>query len=59
MSKSYYVLGQVFRPGVKDYTGRDTLLSALAEAQPNPMAWEERVQVIRPSEDKKVRPKDF
>ncbi|MFQ6035217.1 MAG: polysaccharide biosynthesis/export family protein [Sedimentisphaerales bacterium] len=59
MSKVYYVLGQVFRPGPKNYTGRDTLLSALAEAQPNPMAWEERVQVIRPSEDKKVRPKIF
>jgi len=59
MSKSYYVLGQVFKPGPKDYTGRDTLLSALAEAQPNPMAWEERVQVIRPSEDKSIRPKIF
>ncbi|MFB0524124.1 MAG: polysaccharide biosynthesis/export family protein [Phycisphaerae bacterium] len=59
LSKVYYVLGQVSRPGVKDYTGRDTLLSALAEAQPTPLAWEERVQVIRPSADKSVRPKIF
>ena len=59
MSKSNYILGQVLRPGTKDYTGRDTLLSALAEVQPNPIAWEERVQVIRPSEDKSIRPKIF
>ena len=58
-SKSFYVLGQVYLPGPKDYTGRDTVLTALAEAQPNPMAWEERVQVIRPSEDKNIRPKIF
>jgi len=59
LSKVYYILGQVYKPGPKDYTGRDTLLSALAEAQPNPMAWEERVQVIRLSEYKNIRPKIF
>ncbi len=59
LSKVYYVLGQVARPGVKDYTGRDTLLSALAEAQPTILAWEQRVQVIRPSGDKNVKPKIF
>lgn len=58
-SKMYYVLGQVFTPGPRIYTGRDRLLMALAEAQPNPMAWEERVQVIRPSKDENVRPKIF
>ncbi len=58
-SKVYYVLGQVYLPGPKVYTGRDSLLSALAEAQPNPMAWIERVQVIRPSADKSVKPKIF
>ena len=58
-SKVYYVLGQVMSPGPKDFTGRDTVLSALAQAQPNPMAWEERVQVIRPSADENVRPKIF
>jgi len=58
-SKCFYVLGQVYTPGPKDFTGRDTLLSALAQAQPNPMAWKERVQVIRPSSDKNVRPRIF
>lgn len=59
LSKVYYVLGQVSRPGAKDYTGRDTVLTALADAQPNPMAWEERVQVVRPSADPNVRPRIF
>jgi len=59
LSKVYYVLGQVSTPGPKVYTGRDTVLSALALAQPNPMAWEERVQVIRPSADENVRPRIF
>jgi polysaccharide export outer membrane protein len=58
-SKVFYVLGQVYVPGPKVYTGRDTVLYALAEAQPNPMAWLGRVQVIRPSSDKKIRPKVF
>jgi len=58
-SKFYYVLGQVYSPGPKVYTGRDTVLYALAAARPNPMAWLKRVQVIRPSRDKSVRPKIF
>ena len=58
-SKSFYVLGQVYLPGPKDYTGRDTVLSALAEARFNPMAWKQRVQVIRPSSDKNIKPKIF
>ncbi len=58
-SKFYYVLGQVYLPGPKVYTGRDTVLYALAAARPNPMAWLKRVQVIRPSRDKSVRPKIF
>ena len=58
-SKVFYVLGQVFMPGPKIYTGRDTLLSAIADARPNPMAWVERIQVIRPSEDKDIKPKIF
>lgn len=59
VSKVYYVLGQVNMPGPRNYTGRDTVLSALALAQPNPMAWEERVQVVRPSRDESIRPKIF
>lgn len=48
-SKVFYVVGQVMRPGPRPYTGRDSLMTALAVAQPNPMAWEKRVQVIRPA----------
>jgi polysaccharide export outer membrane protein len=55
----YYVQGQVYLPGPKPYTGRDTVLKAIAEAQPNPMAWVNRIQVIRPSSDKSVKPKIF
>jgi polysaccharide export outer membrane protein len=60
-SKKYYVLGQVTTPGPQVYTGRDTLLYALAFAQPTVLAWEERIQVIRPrqSGDKRARPKIF
>ena len=58
-SKVYYVLGQVNMPGPRNYTGRDTVLTALAIAQPNPMAWEERVQVVRPSRDESIKPKIF
>ncbi|MBN2020365.1 MAG: polysaccharide biosynthesis/export family protein [Sedimentisphaerales bacterium] len=58
-SKVFYVLGQVNIPGPKVYSGRDTLLTAIAEAQLNPMAWAERIQVIRPSADASVRPRIF
>jgi protein involved in polysaccharide export with SLBB domain len=55
----YYVLGQVYLPGPRTYTGRDTVLRALSEAQPNPMAWVQRVQVVRPSSDESVEPRIF
>jgi protein involved in polysaccharide export with SLBB domain len=58
-SKVYYVLGQVYVPGPKLYSGRDTVLTAIAEAQPNPMAWLDRIQVIRPSGDISVKAKIF
>ena len=58
-SKGYYVFGQVYQPGPRLYTGRDSLITAVAIAQPNPMAWIERIQVIRPSSDKNVKPKVF
>ena len=58
-SHLYYVLGQVFQPGPKIYTGRDTLLQAITSAQINPMAWEQRIQVIRPSDDPSIPPKSF
>lgn len=58
-SKAIYVLGQVNTPGPQPYTGRDTVLRALALAGPTVLAWQERIQVIRPSSDKNVRPKIF
>jgi len=58
-SSVYYVLGQVYLPGPKQCTGRDTVLRALAAAHPNPMAWLGRVQVIRPATEKGVKPKIF
>ena len=58
-SAMYYVLGQVYFPGPKVSSGRDTVLMAIAAARPTTLAWLERVQVIRPSADKKNRPKIF
>ena len=46
-SQSFYVLGQVLRSGPQPFTGRDTLLHALAIAQPNTLAWPERIRVVR------------
>jgi protein involved in polysaccharide export with SLBB domain len=58
-SKMFYVLGEVERPGPKIYTGRDTTLSAIAEANPTALAWNKRIQVVRPSSSKDSRPKIF
>ncbi|MBW8041905.1 MAG: hypothetical protein FVQ85_18155, partial [Planctomycetes bacterium] len=58
-SKVFYVLGEVYLPGPKVYTGRDTVLHALAKARTNVMAWKERIQVIRPSSYEGVKPKIF
>jgi polysaccharide export outer membrane protein len=58
-SKVYYVLGQVLRPGPMNYTGRDSVLTALAVTQPNPLAWEQRVQVVRPAATDDATPRIF
>lgn len=58
-SKVFYVLGQVLLPGAKPYTGRDSVFMALNEAQINPMAWEQRIRIIRPSREENVEPKIF
>ena len=50
-SQFYYVFGQVRAPGPKPYTGRDTLLRALAQAQPSFLAWRSQIRVVRPSVD--------
>ena len=58
-SQFIYVLGQVMRPGPRLYTGREGVFNSIAEAQPNPLAWKQRVQVIRPSSDENEAPKVF
>jgi len=59
VSKVFYVVGQVARPGARTYTGRDSLVTALVDAQPSPMAWEKRIQVVRPSATEEERPMIF
>ena len=49
-SQNYYIFGQVSRPGPMAWTGRDTLLDALAKAQPNNLAWPERIKIVRGAE---------
>jgi len=51
----FYVLGQVGTPGPYPYTGRNSLLHTLAVAQPNHIAWQSRVRIIRPNADEKHR----
>jgi polysaccharide export outer membrane protein len=58
-SKVIYVMGQVGRPGPMNYTGRDSVLTALAATQPNQMAWKSRIQVVRPAATPDVDPKIF
>jgi protein involved in polysaccharide export with SLBB domain len=56
-SQFYYVFGEVSGPGAKRYTGRDTLLKALADAQPTFLAWRSQIKILRPSvtdEDRKT-----
>lgn len=53
-SKLYYILGQIRDPGAKLFTGRETVMSAIAKAVPTFQAWEERIQLIRPSTGKDV-----
>ncbi len=56
-SKRYYVFGDgtLGRYGAFPFTGRDTVLTALAGAQPNTLAWKSHIKLIRPSKDKKER----
>ncbi|MCL5280968.1 MAG: polysaccharide biosynthesis/export family protein [Planctomycetes bacterium] len=55
-SHVYYVVGQVTRPGPRNYTGRDSTLTAISEAQPNTMAWQKRIQVVRPAAQEGAQP---
>ena len=58
-SKVFYVMGQVLRSGPLNYTGRDSVLTALAATQPNSMAWKSRIQVIRPAATEDTDPRIF
>ncbi len=58
-SSYYYVIGQVYFPGAKIATGRDSVLTALAKAQPTILAWKDYIKVIRPSADPDVPAKIF
>jgi len=59
-SKRYYVLGEVGSPGAQTYTGRDTVVGAIALAgSPTVLAWKERIQIIRPSGNKNIKAKIF
>ena len=58
-SKFYYVLGQVNSSGPKLCTGRDTISKAIGKAKPNLLARIKRIQIIRPSSDKNIRPAVF
>jgi polysaccharide biosynthesis/export protein len=58
-SKLYYVVGEVAAPGPKIYTGRNTLLTAINEANPQVTGWEKHIQVVRPSADPEVPAKIF
>jgi polysaccharide export outer membrane protein len=54
-SQWYYVFGETTSSGRKPYTGRDTLVSALADAQMTRLSWPERIYVIKPSPDPNQR----
>ena len=56
-SRVYYVVGQVFFPGAKEATGRDTVLTAIAKARPTNLAWLDNIKIIRPSADKAIKPR--
>ncbi|NQU75778.1 MAG: polysaccharide export protein [Planctomycetes bacterium] len=46
-SQRYYVFGEVTRPGVYPFTGTDSLISALAAAEPTRLAQQEKVYLVR------------
>lgn len=56
-SKRIYVFGQVREPGTKPYTGSDTVVRVLAQAQLDDTAWPQKVVVVRPSDDPARRQK--
>jgi protein involved in polysaccharide export with SLBB domain len=56
-SKVLYVFGQVDEPGVKPFTGHETVLNLVAEARLNQYAWPQKIVIVRPNDDPTVRQK--
>jgi protein involved in polysaccharide export with SLBB domain len=56
-SKVVYVFGQVDDPGIKPFTGRDTLLDMLGQARLNDNAWPQKIVIVRPNDDPNVHQK--
>jgi protein involved in polysaccharide export with SLBB domain len=56
-SKVVYVFGQVDEPGIKPFTGRDTLLDMLGQARLNDNAWPQKIVIVRPNEDPNIKQK--
>lgn len=54
-SKKIYVFGEVSVPGAYPYTGNNSVLGTLAQAQPTRLASTNNIQVLRPSYDGKLR----
>jgi polysaccharide export outer membrane protein len=54
-SRVYYVMGQVLEPGIKAYTGTDTILKVIAEAKLNEQAWPQKVVIVRPNDDAAIK----
>ncbi len=54
-SKQLYVFGRVGTPGIRPYTGRDTILKVLADSRLVEGSWGERIVVVRPNEDPKIK----
>ena len=48
-SQSYYVFGHVNRPGPLQWTGKDTVLDAIARTIPTVLAWPQRILLVRGS----------
>ena len=54
-SKVIYVMGQVVKPGIKPYTGRNTVLAVLADARLNEEAWPQHIIIVRRNEDPNIK----
>ena len=55
-SQFYYILGEVNRGGPVAYTGRDTVINAVAMSRPAVTAWKSRIKVLRPSAGSAIEP---